>query len=273
MTTTTQTLQEIDPNSLLSLTSPSTSNRRVLGEDGSTSSIRGLPSHRENGIANRLGTLRAQGREGKISALIGRLQESDLSPELRAEVNNWLELFLSINAGDLENRAYSFAALIFRVLRPALLRVGEGEQVRLVEFEDACRSILQQMLPMGALDGFLDNCEGALREERIYRVLSARLEFAGQVEMNAINTMHGELDARIRELYEGFKQRLTALQETRRNMVSSADSSVEGVATRVEALGSRLLAQMTTIRDMGSMDPQLVSSLNELESILQRGLR
>jgi len=274
MTTNTQIIpQEITPDLILRLTSQEVSSGRALGENGSISSIRGLPRHRENRIANRLGALQAQGREAKIKALINQLQAANLSSELRSEVNNWLELFSSIDGRDLENRAYSFGALIFRVLRPALLRVTEGERVSLVEFEDSCHSILQQMLPMGALDGFLESCERALIEERIYRFLSERIEFVGQLEMNAINTMHSQLDARIRSFYESFKERLNALQENRRNMIASTDTALEGVATRVEALGSTLLTQMTSIRDMGAMDPQLDRSLHELESILRRGLR
>ena len=276
-TPTTQTItQEINQDLVLTLHVPETSAGNILGDNSSSrASIRGLPRHRESRIANRLGALSAWGREEKIKSLIKQLQEANLSPGLRAEVDHWILLFSSIPVEQTEDRIYALSALSIRVLRPALLQVANGEKVSLDRFISISYDILQQMLPMGALEGFLEDCEQALIEERIHRVVSARLAFAGQVEMNATNNIVPELDAQIRERYEGFKRRYASLQENRRNMVDSADSEVEAVTTRVEAVGSRLLAQMTAIRDMaaGAVNPELTRSINELQSMLQRRLR
>jgi hypothetical protein len=248
----------------------------VLGEaPTATAPARPLSVRREGGVRNRMEALIARGREQKIQALLTQMRSARLPVETQAQIATWDLQFALIDPVQGEDRALALATLLFRVIRPALVRnVTPEEQTQLLQWEDTCREIVQLMLPEGMLaDRFLVECEVGLREERLYRERCDRALAASLAVQDALRSTAEVVDSSIEQAWAAIRRRMISLQDSRRELHRTLNAEVAALVQEVDQLRAQFISGAAGVAALGREDArhyqQLESNLTDCRRILE----
>lgn len=230
-----------------------------------------LSDKEEKLLFDKIQNLRLQGAEDALFGLVNDMgSASFLSQETLTSVYDWYRQFLEIDPEDREARSLAFAILVIRVIHPAVAAGGSlDEQSQMLDWEDVCRSLLQQTLsPEENLDDFLDSTETDLRRESLLRDLCKRADAVAEAQLDFLQKITQTSNEEIEHGCADIKQRLAALHGNRIQGREAAEKMVEALSNEIGNLIHSTTSEAESIRDRVD---ELAAVLNEQNQTLEEG--